>query len=195
MKKILVFIGFILTASITHSQEIISTEKLPEVVIQGNGETNLILIPCMSCRWNEWEEFMERNKEKYTMYAVTVPGYGGTASPDLPVNSEATPFRDHVLEGLSELIDQNGLQKVTVAGHSWGSMVAVQLAAKRPDVVNRVINVDGFLESTTWTPDNSAERLNQANQVITDWESKLENAEEWSKFNGAGVGDRFRETR
>lgn len=188
MKKALLFTGLILAIGTSNAQEILSTEKLPEVVITGNGATKLLLIPCMSCRWNAWEEFMDRNKEKYTMYAVTAPGYGGTPAPDLPVNTTRTPFRDHLLDGLSELIDQYGLKEVTVAGHSWGSMVAVQLAARRPDVVNRLINVDGSIESTSWTPDTWEERLAQAEQVIRDWGPKLQNAEEWSKFNGASVG-------
>ncbi|MCB9297695.1 MAG: alpha/beta hydrolase [Lewinellaceae bacterium] len=126
MTKPLLFIGLLLASAAPNAQEILSTEKLPEVVVKGNGET--------------------------------------------------------------KLIDQYGLQEITAVGHSWGSMVAVQLAAKRPDVIKRLINVDGSIESTSWTPDDQEERLAQAGQVIQDWEPKLRNAEEWSKFNGAAVG-------
>lgn len=176
------------------SQEILSTDKIPELVIQGSGEPTLLLIPCMSCRWNAWEEFMERNAEKYTMYAVTIPGYGGTPSPDLPLNSGETPWRDNVIAGLSELIDQYNLKDVVVVGHSWGSMVATQLAAVRKDVVQRLISVDGKIESTISTPDTKAERLAKAESVIKNWEPKLKNAEGWSKFNGAVVGSTYGKT-
>ena len=135
-------------------------------MIKGIGEQKVLLIPCMSCRWNEWEEFMERNADKYTMYAITVPGYGGTAAPNLPMDTEATPWRDYLLMGLSELLDAYALDEVVVIGHSWGSMIAVQLAALRKDVVSKIVNVDGFIESTSWTPGDQEERLAQADQVI-----------------------------
>ena len=171
------------------AQQITSTDKIPEVVISGEGAINLLLIPCMSCRWNAWEEFMERNAKKYKMYAVTIPGYGGTSAPELPLNTEGTPWRDNVLEGLSELIDQYNLKEIVVAGHSWGTMIAIQLAAKRKDVITKVISVDGTIESTTWTPITKAERLIKADGVIQTWGVKLNNAEGWSKFNGASVGN------
>src|SRR5215510_12834629 len=61
---------------------------IPEYKRVGRGTQTLLLIPCMSCRWNEWEEFMERNQAKYTMYAVTIPGYGGTPVPDLSKDTD-----------------------------------------------------------------------------------------------------------
>lgn len=189
MKRIILVISCFLISNSIYSQEIISTEKLPELVIKGDGETNLILIPCMSCRWNEWEEFMERNKDTYKMFAVTIAGYGGTPIPDLPMNSNETPWRDYAISGLSELIDQYELKEAIVIGHSWGSMLAIQLASTRKDVITKVISVDGSIESTTWTPDSMDERLKQANQVIDDYSKKLSHAEEWFKFNGASVGN------
>lgn len=188
MKKLGLFFFFLSLALITSSQNILRTDKLPELVIQGQGKINVLLIPCMSCRWNEWEEYMQRNRERYTMYAITVPGYGGTSAPDLPKDTKSTPYRENLLAGLSELIDGYKLNDVTVIGHSWGTMVAVQLAAKRPDVVSRLIAVDGTIESSSWVPLDQQEQLNQANKVIADWGSKLNIAEEWSKFNGASVG-------
>ena len=189
MKKTFLLFGWILLAHFAHAQDIFSTDKLPEVVVKGKGETNLLLIPCMSCRWNEWEEFMDRNEDIYKMYSVTIAGYGGTPVPDLPENTDKTPWRDHAIEGLSELIDQFELKEVTVVGHSWGSMLAVQLASKRKDAISNVIAVDGFIESTTWTPSSEAERLAEAEKVIQNYEGLLSNAEEWSKFNGASVGN------
>ena len=189
MKKVIFILSFLFSANAIYSQEILSTEKLPELVIQGEGDINLILIPCMSCRWNEWEEFMERNKDQYKMFAVTIAGYGGTPTPDLPMNSDKTPWRDYAISGLSQLIDQYDLKEAIVVGHSWGAMLAIQLASARKDVITKVISVDGSIESTTWTPDTRDERLKQANQVIADNAEKLSNAEEWFKFNGASIGN------
>ena len=63
MIRILI-LAILLAATIPgQGQEILQTDKLPELVIQGSGEQNVLLIPCMGCRWNEWEEFMERKIE------------------------------------------------------------------------------------------------------------------------------------
>jgi pimeloyl-ACP methyl ester carboxylesterase len=188
MKYTILLIWIALMSIHLSAQDIISTDKLPEVVIKGNGDNNLLLIPCMGCRWNEWEEFMDRNSKKYTMYAITVPGYGGTTSLSLPMNTVGTPYRDYLLSGLSELINDYNLSELTVVGHSWGVMVAVQLAAKRQDVVKRVISVDGTIMGANVEPDNLEERQRKANKIIADWGPKLQSAEEWSKFNGANVG-------
>jgi pimeloyl-ACP methyl ester carboxylesterase len=160
---------------------------LPEVEKRGTGPVKLLLIPCISCRWQAWEDFMARNLDRYTMYAVTLPGYGGTPAPDLPRDTEGAPWRDNALAALSQLIDRERLKDLTVIGHSWGSMVAVQLAARRPDAIVRLVNADGSIESTTWTPATRAERLAQARQVVETYGAKLQDAEEWRKFNAVAL--------
>ena len=64
-----------------------------------------------------------------------------------------------------------------------GNDAGVQFAAKRKDVITKVISVDGTIESTTWTPTTKKEQLAKADEVIQNWSTKLSNAEEWSKFN------------
>lgn len=160
---------------------------IPEVVTRGEGAVTLLLIPCMSCRWNAWEEFMVRNQDRYTMIAVTLPGFGGTPVPGFPRNTGGTQWRDNAIAALSEVIDERGLSDLTVVGHSWGNMVGVQLAAARPDAITRLVAVDGDIESDSWTPDNRDEQLRQSRQVHEEWGAKLSDAEEWRRFNGVGL--------
>lgn len=160
---------------------------LPEVEKKGDGPVPMLIIPCMSCRWNAWEEFMERNVSRYRMYAVTLPGFGGTPVPDLPINTAATPWRDNALASLSRLLDEEALSDVLVVGHSYGTMIAIQLAALRPDVVTAVVAVDGSIESDSWTPDNRPEQLTQSRQVVEEWGKKLQDAEEWRTLNSVSL--------
>src|SRR5262245_28897809 len=115
---------------------------IPEYKRVGQGTQTLMLIPCMSCRWNEWEEFMERNQAKYTMYAVTIPGYGGTPVPGLPKDTDRPLWQDNAVKALAQFLDEQKLREVTVVGHSWGTIIGVQLAAHRPDVIKRLIAYD-----------------------------------------------------
>lgn len=157
--------------------------------VGGNGPT-ILLIPCMSCRWNQWESFMDQNKDRYTMYAVTIPGEGGTVVPELPINKSKvgyTPWRDNAILALSNFIDDHNLREVTIMGHSWGVMVAIQLAAKRKDVITRVIGVDGSFERKSWLPAiDDKEGISRSVYVADSTNAVLaKDAEEWRKMNSA----------
>lgn len=134
--------------------------------IAGSGSDTLLLIPCMSCRWNEWETFMERNQDRYTMFAITVPGFGGTPVPDLPTDDyHSAVWRDHLMQSISAFIDEHKIKQATVVGHSWGTQLAVQIAAIRADVFTRVIAVDGGIESTSMIPKDEMERIQKIKKV------------------------------
>lgn len=60
---------------------------------------------------------------------VDMPSHGG--SPDL---SPGASLEDHVTS-VAATLDGLGLHGAVVAGHSWGGMVALRLAHRRPDLV------------------------------------------------------------
>lgn len=72
-------------------------------------------------------------------------------------------------------------------------MVAIQLADMRQDVVSKVVSVDGTIESTSWVPKTRDEQLKNM-KTVDEYGEKLQNAEEWSSFNGAAVGNTFGKT-
>ncbi len=156
---------------------------IPEYQKVGSGAETLLLIPCMSGRWNQWQEFMERNQTRYTMYAITIPGFGGTPVPDLPTDGQTTPWHDNAVMALSKFIDEHQLKDLTVVGHSWGTMMSVEIAAKRADVVRRLVVLDGAIENTTWSPKTPAERFEQANQAITNARQTYQSPDRWQSFN------------
>ncbi|WP_298759673.1 alpha/beta hydrolase [uncultured Psychroserpens sp.] len=154
--------------------------------ISGSGPDTLLLIPCMSCRWNEWETFMEKNKEKYTMFAITIPGFGGTPEPKLLINDyDDAIWRGQLMQSISAFIDENGIKQATVVGHSWGVQLAIQIAAIRADVFKKVIAVDGTIESTSVIPKDENERIRQIKEIEEYGQFLAEDPEEWRKFNRA----------
>ncbi|HWQ33597.1 MAG TPA: hypothetical protein VNQ79_12150 [Blastocatellia bacterium] len=48
--------------------------ELGHVEKRGRGPVPMILISDVRTDWTIWQSFMERNAERYTMYAVTLPG-------------------------------------------------------------------------------------------------------------------------
>ena len=86
----------------------------------------------------EWGAFLDALAERFTVYAPEHPG----TTPGLPdVIYQIDTLWDLVL-CYDELLDQLGLDEVAFAGHSFGAMVACEVAAQRPSRVRRLALLD-----------------------------------------------------
>lgn len=180
------------TAAAGQSYYAIEGEPVPsnlgEAVRHGSGPDTLLLIPCASCRWRSFDEFMERNADRYTMYAVTLPGYGGTPLPDLEMWTDSTLWRDHAVGALSDLLDREGVGGAVVIGASYGTTVAIHLARRRPDVVRGVINLDGgFTRPPGRDPVPMEARLERAREVMEQYGEPLADPDRWQRFNTPAI--------
>lgn len=93
--------------------------ELQEVKKYGYGKQNLILIPGLGFDASVFKDFMEANKANYTMYAITIPGYGKTKAPPMPV--EGTSYGEQswnkgVIQGLIKFIEKEKIQKPVIVG-------------------------------------------------------------------------------
>lgn len=114
---------------------------------RGNGPVPLILIPGLGFGWEEFSDFMDRNRESYTMYAVTLAGMGGTPAPPMPPPgtsySEQTWFEGAVT-ALLHLIEREGLERPVLAGHSLeGSDIGFRMALEHPGQLRGLILLAG----------------------------------------------------
>src|SRR5688572_15462381 len=100
------------------------TITIPEIQEIGRGGPAVLLIGCMSCRWQTWEPFMARNNSRYRMIAVTLPGFGGTPVPALPTKQPGRIWQDAALEALETVLKERNLRDVVVVGHSFGGFMA-----------------------------------------------------------------------
>ncbi|GAE00170.1 fumarylacetoacetate hydrolase [Paecilomyces variotii No. 5] len=71
--------------------------------------------------------------EDYNVVRFDLSGHGRSSLP-----SKHTSIASYV-EDSESVIDHLGLKDITVAGHSMGGLVALSLAAKRPEIVKRLI--------------------------------------------------------
>ncbi len=124
--------------------------QLGPVEKRGRGAVPLILLADLRTDWTIFQSFMERNAERYTMYAVTLPGYGGTPAPPKPATFDltATPWWDGAKQGVLSLIEKNKLNKPVVVGLSGSSYLAVRLALENPDKVRAAVVLDGQAYTT-----------------------------------------------
>jgi pimeloyl-ACP methyl ester carboxylesterase len=86
-----------------------------------------------------WDPLLEALAGRHTVHAVEHPGGAGSdeALAHLPGIWELVLFYD-------ELLDRLGLDTVRVVGHSFGGMVAAELAANSPRRVSRLVLIAPF---------------------------------------------------
>jgi pimeloyl-ACP methyl ester carboxylesterase len=85
-----------------------------------------------------WGPFLDALARMFTVYA-----------PDHPGTTPGQPDTVHHVDGLwdlvccyDELLEQLGLSEVMLVGHSFGAMVACEVAAMRPSRVRRLVLID-----------------------------------------------------
>ena len=85
--------------------------------------------------WRVWEENVEALAEAgFRVYALDLLGYGQSSGTKVVHQQQA--------QALLALMDVEGLDTATVAGVSWGGMIALEMALNAPARVARLILVD-----------------------------------------------------
>lgn len=138
-------------------------ETLGHVRKFGEGRKRMLLIPGLGFGDGIWTEFMERHRSEYTMYAITLPGFGDT--PPLPMPAEGsryadTPWTQSTTSAIEKLLDQEHIDRVTIVAHwALATQIALRLALDHPDRVEAVVLIGGVLKAyydstpamMTWT--------------------------------------------
>ena len=169
--------------------------ELGEVKVIGDGPTTLLVIPCASCRWRSFDEFAERNAERFTTVSVTLPGYGGSALPELPTFGTEPLWHEYAVDALEELLKQRDLNDVIVVGHSFGASIALQLAGRCSDRIRGLVNLDGTLVGPLERGELSGpELLAAAEEVRREYMVPLTDPDAWQRFNLPAIARQDRRT-
>jgi len=107
-----------------------------QVKVTGHGRP-IILIPGLSSSGEVWDTTVARYKDRFECHVLTVAGFAGVAR--VP-----TPMLDRVRDGLADYIRKQNLDHPVIIGHSLGGFLALDLAAKYPDLPGRLIIVDSY---------------------------------------------------
>lgn len=96
----------------------------------------VVLLHGMACCWQWWLECVPELAQSHRVVAVDAPGFG--ASDPLP---GTTTIADHA-DAVAALLEDLGVSRATVVGHSMGGLTATSLASKDPGLVARLVLVD-----------------------------------------------------
>ncbi len=116
----------------------------------GAGRKTMLLIPGIGFGDGVWTEFMERHKTEYTMFAITLPGFGGSKPLAMPSDESKfsdTPWIRSALQAIDSLLDKENIEKVIIVGHwALATQIALRLALDQPDRVEAVVIIGGVLK-------------------------------------------------
>ena len=126
------------------------------VLKSGTGPQDMILIPGLGFSGDVFQELMSSWGDKYRMFAVTLPGFGGSAAPPCPaatVSFGEQTWTNNALAAIEKLIKDENIKNPIVVGH-WlvGAQLAMRLAMAHPDEVKAVILFSG---STHFVPSDT----------------------------------------
>jgi pimeloyl-ACP methyl ester carboxylesterase len=107
-----------------------------EVLILGSGPPLVYLHGPWGLRGDR--EFLERLASTHTVYA---PRHPGTSDGDPEAVHQIDNWLDLVVY-YGELLDRLELPRTALAGHSFGGMLACEIAAANPERFNRLVLID-----------------------------------------------------
>lgn len=125
--------------------------ELGEIIKMGTGPKKMIFISGLGFSSETYNEFLEAYHANYTIYVVTLPGFGGTAP--LPIHREQpdfaeTPWINSAIRGIEDLIKKENIKKSLLVAH-WAvaSQIAIKLAVKHPEKFDKTILISGVAKS------------------------------------------------
>jgi len=112
-------------------------EQKIHYVVAGTGPEPVLLMPgALGSAMSDFKPQLEGlSKEKFTLIGWDPPGYGESRPPDRSFNN----FFVNDAECARNLMDSLGFERFSAIGWSDGGISALILAARHPDVVNRLV--------------------------------------------------------
>lgn len=137
MRKLKFIVPVIVFISITINLYGQSKSKYFEVVKSGKGSKSIIFIPGFASSGEVWDETKSKYEKDHTCYALTMAGFAGV---EPQPNSTFFVW----VQNIADYIKENKIENPIVIGHSMGGVMAMALASDYPNLIGKIIVVDGL---------------------------------------------------
>ena len=111
------------------------------VKVSGRGQP-MVLIPGLATPGDVWDSTVARFGARYECHVISLAGFGGTPARSAAANS--APLLGSVRDELAEYLRRTRLERPVIVGHSLGGVVALDLAARHPELVGPLVIVDSL---------------------------------------------------
>lgn len=119
-----------------------SRDNPPLVLIHGLGDKG----------WRDWLQLMPELAQNYRVIAFDLPGFGRSEKPEGKYSPE------HYAQAIHSVLQQSDIPRFHLMGHSMGGAVALRLATRFPQAVDRLVLISaaGILERSAFAQHSSA---------------------------------------
>ena len=135
------------------------------VAVTGQGP-HLILIPGLATPGDVWDATVQHLASTHRVHVVQVAGFGGMDAGPNKADGDMLPAL------VAEMVQYvAGLDRPALIGHSLGGLIALEVAAQKPDAISRVLVVDALpFFALTMSPGAT---IDMAKQMATMMRSQL----------------------
>ena len=146
----------------------LSEVKLHYLDFEG-GDPTIILMPGLTANANAFDGIIQAGlSPKYRVLAIDLRGRGKS---DKPANGYS--MADHAKDIL-ELLDQLGIEKAVLGGHSFGALVTFYMASHFPDRVDKMVLLDAAAQMHPNTKEMLGAALGRIGQSYPSFDAYLE---------------------
>ena len=114
--------------------------------VGGNGGSPIVLVHGLGDEADTWRRLFPTLAEERTTVAFDLPGFGRS---DKPRRYYTLAFFARTLQ---QLLAALGVKKATLVGHSLGAAIVQRLTIAHPELVERLVLIDGCLPFTQRLP-------------------------------------------
>ncbi len=123
-----------------------------DVTVTGKG-TPIIFIHGYASEKSVWNETVNYLKSDFQCHVIQIAGFAGKA----PFRSDN--YLSKLKDEIAEYIKNKNIGKVIIVGHSMGGFLALWIASEYPNIVSKVVSVDGVpylsaIYNTSATPES-----------------------------------------
>ncbi len=146
--------------SVTSDDQRRENRRRPRLTDRSKVDEPLVLIPGIQGRWEWMAPAVTALSRTCRVVTESLPGDQGSSSA-----LDTTRGFDTFVDWLDELLERNGLEQASVCGVSYGGLIALRYAARRPERVARLILAS--TPSPSWTPNCRIERYLRAPRLMS----------------------------
>lgn len=103
-------------------------------VVVGKG-TPILLLHGANIGWAQWYQNIGELAKHFKVYALDLPGAGGSTT----VNFYKTDFEKDFVEVVDEFITSKGFKKLSIVGSSFGGWIALRLAMQKKPYIDKIV--------------------------------------------------------
>ena len=114
------------------------------------GAPPLVLLHATGFLAALWRRVAEGLRDDYDVVAIDVRGHGLSAQPETSYDF------DELSSDVTAVLDAFRLRDVYAVGHSMGGGLAVMIAARRPELIRRILAIEPIIPTDTWRHSGNA---------------------------------------